>query len=104
MIWAYDNVISDDLRKAVNASSGANDIVKVIDKEGAIGLIAQMKEDKVQFPLMCLVRHAETPLDSNLANFTRLHSGIPVSYDPEKHNLYYEKSIPIKLEYDLVIL
>lgn len=104
MIWVYDNAIADDLNKSINAESGANDIVKVIDAGGVLALIAQMKEDRVQFPLMCLVRHPDTPVDNSLTNFSRIHGGVPVYYDDEKHNIYYEKAIPIKLEYDLVIL
>lgn len=104
MLYNYDIAIAEDLNRSLNAASGVNDIVKVIDKEGVIGLIAQMKEDKVKFPLICLVRHTDTPVDTTLANFTRIHKGVAASFDEETHNIYYEKSIPVKLEYDLVIL
>ena len=104
MIYVYDNAICDDLNKSINAESGANDIVKVMDVSKVLDLIAQIKEDRVAFPLMCLVRHPDTPVDNSLTNFSRLHGGIPVCYDPEGHDIYFEKSLPIKLEYDLIIL
>lgn len=104
MIYCYDNAISKDLSQAISEGSGMNDIVKVIDAEGIMQLVAQIKEDQITFPLICLVRHPETPLDTERSNFTRIHRGVVTVYDPAKHNLYYERAIPIKLEYDLTIL
>lgn len=104
MLYKYDQAVAEDLRKSIDADSGANDIVKVMEADGILALIAQMKEDKVKFPLICVVRHSDVSVDTTLANFTRLHKGLPVTYDDEKHDVYFEKSIPIKLEYDLVIL
>ena len=104
MIYLYDTTIAEDLSDAINAGSGMTDIVKVIDKAGMIQLVAQIKEDQVTFPLICLTRHADTPIDTERANFTRIHKGVAAAYDPETHNIYYEKAIPIKLEYDLTIL
>ena len=104
MIYLYDTAIAKNLSDSIRASSGMTDVVKVIDKAGMIQLIAQIKEDQINFPLICLTRHSDTPLDTDRANFTRIHKGVAASYDPDTHNIYYEKSIPIKLEYDLTIL
>lgn len=104
MIYCFDNAICNDLSSAIAEGSGLNDVVKVMDKAGIIQLIAQIKEDQVSFPVVCLIRHPETPIDTDRANFTRIHKGTAACYDPVTHNVYYEKAIPIKLEYDLTVL
>ena len=104
MIWLYDNAIADDLSRSINPSAGACPIVKVMDSAEIISLVAQMREDRVEFPLICVVRHKDTPVDNDRCNFTRLHKGVQAVYDAETHMFYNEKVLPIKLEYDIIVL
>lgn len=103
MIYLYDEAIANDLRNSLNLSNISCPI-KVIDKEAIIDITAQIKEDRISFPLICLKRHEDTPIDTDLTNFTAMHKGVPAVFDNETNKIYNEKSIPIKLSYDLIIL
>lgn len=104
MLWCYDKAIADDLSSAINVESGAESSVKVIGPEGIIPLIAQIKEDKISFPLVCLTRHPDTPIDTQRANFTAMHKGVPMVFEDKENNIYFEKCVPIKLSYTLSVL
>lgn len=104
MFWVYDNAIVSDLTNCIDPDGGANNTVKMIDDTGIMGILAQIQEDKVNFPAVFISRHAETPADPSRFNFTRLHKGIPAAFDPETNNLYLEKALPIQLKYDLHVL
>lgn len=104
MLWAYDEAIVEDLRSCIDPSGGMNNTIKVIGNEGLMGIFAQMKEDKINFPAIFLDRNNDTPLDSKRYNFTRMHKGVPAVLDPETNNLYLEKCVPIELKYSLHVL
>lgn len=104
MLWAYDEAIVEDLRSCIDPSGGMNNTIKVIGDEGFMGIFAQMKEDKINFPAIFLDRNNDTPLDSKRYNFTRMHKGVPAVLDPETNNLYLEKCVPIELKYSLHVL
>lgn len=104
MLWAYDEAIANDLSNCIDPTGEANNTVKVMGDEGMIGVLAQIQDDRVTFPAIFLDRHAETPLDQDRYNFTRMHKGVPAVFDPETNNLYLEKAVPITLKYDLHIL
>lgn len=104
MLYLYDKAICDDLSKSFNPDSGANSIVKVIDPEGAIQVVAQLQNDEVQFPAVMLTRSEDFEIDSERWNFTRAHKGVPVQFDNTTNELYYEKAVPIKLNYSLTLL
>lgn len=104
MLYNYDNAIAEDLRKSFNPNSELNPVVKVIDEESIIDLVAQIKEDQVSFPVVALTRHPDTPIDTDRTNFTRMHKGVAAVIDPETNLLYYEKVVPVKLGYDITIL
>lgn len=104
MLWCYDEAIVKDLINCIDPDGGLNNTVKMMGDDGLMGVYAQMQEDKIKFPAIFLNRHSDTPLDSKRYNFTRLHKGMPTTYDPEKNNIYLEKSIPIELKYDLHVL
>lgn len=104
MLWCYDDAIVKDLSSCIDSDSGANNTVRMMGETGMMGVLAQLQEDKIQFPAIFLQRHAETPMDPTRFNFTRLHKGVPASYDPEKNEIYLEKAIPIELKYDLHVL
>lgn len=104
MLYCYDNAIADDLRKSFDPLNMGDSLVKVVDAEGVLQLIAQMQEDKISLPIVVLTRHEDTPIDQSRMNFTRLHKGVPVVMDIESNNLYHEKVLPIELKYDITVL
>lgn len=104
MLYVYDNAIAEDLARSIDPKSEVNDIVRVMGPEGILPLIAEMKEDHIKFPLMCLFREPDTPIDTTRTNFTAMHGGTGTVIDPETQNIYMEKVIPIKLSYTLTML
>ena len=104
MLWAYDDAIVEDLANCIDPQGGANNTIKMMDDGGMMGVFAQLQEHKIKFPAAFLKRHDETPADASRFNFTRLHKGVPASFDPETNNVYLEKALPIDLKYDLHIL
>lgn len=104
MIYVYDKAIADDLRKSFNPTNAPNPVVRVIDPEGAIGVAAQIQNDKIQFPLVVLNRNPDAPIDKARMNFTRLHKGVVSVLDPETNELYYERAVPIDLRYAITVL
>ncbi len=104
MLYLYDNAIVKDLQNSFDSDNANDSVVKVISPESIISLVAQMKEDAVKFPVVALDRKPGTSIDTNRTNFTRIHKGVQSVIDPETNELYYEKAIPINLEYDMSIL
>lgn len=104
MLWVYDEAIVKDLAGCIDPESKANSTVKVMGEEGIIGVFAQLQEDKITFPALFLERSAETPLDPNRYNFTRMHKGVPCVFDKERNDIYLEKAVPIQLKYSLHVL
>ena len=104
MLYCYDNAIVDDLIQSFNPNSVQNSVVKVISPDKILGLAAQIQGDKISFPIVALNRDESTSIDLDRMNFTRMHFGIQSVLDTETNELYYEKSIPIKLSYDLTVL
>lgn len=104
MLYLYDKAICDDLSKSFNSDSGVNSTVRVIDPEGSIQVLAQLQNDEVKFPAVMLTRSDDFEVDSERWNFTRAHTGVPVQLDNSTNELYYEKAVPINLNYSLTIL
>lgn len=104
MLYKYDNAIAEDLRRSFNPNGCVNPVVKVVDADGAIGLLAQIQNDDVKFPAVVLTRNTDTPIDKDRVNFTYMHRGVPVVIDTDTNELYYEKVIPIELSYDVTVL
>lgn len=103
MLYLYDNAIVEDLQSVLDASK-MNANVRIMEADGIIGLMAQLEEDRITFPLICLARDSDLAFDSSLSNFTRTHVGNATVLDPETNMLYLEKSIPVELKYGLHIL
>lgn len=99
MIWLYDEAICNDL----NDSLGSGD-VRVIDPEGAVDIIAQIKDDNIKFPIVVLTRDTDYEIDTSRANFTLAHFGVPASIDLETNKIYNERVLPINLKYNLTVL
>ena len=105
MLWLYDNAIADDLRESFNSDENGNaPFVKVIDPDVGIPLAAQLQNDQIHFPVVCVVRSPDYQIDTSLSNFTAMHKGSLAGYDSNTNELYYEKSIPIELKYTITIL
>ena len=103
MLYLYDNAIADDLQSAIDPS-GMNANVRVMEADGILGLMAQLEEDKITFPLICLVRDSDLTFDNELSNFTRTHVGHAEVMDLSTNTLYLERSIPVELKYALHVL
>lgn len=104
MLYIYDKAIAEDLRKSFNPDVIENPIVKVFEPENLPMLLAQMQEDSISFPVVALSRSPDIEIDEKRYNFTRAHKGVASVLDNETNELYYEKSIPIKLSYKLSVL
>lgn len=105
MLYLYDNAICDDLRKSFNPDNVPDPVVKVVDPEFAVALAAQIQTgEKLSFPLVAVFRDADTSLDSERNNFTKAHRGVATVLDTKTNELYYERSVPIKLSYTLTVV
>lgn len=103
MLYLYDQVIAEDLSRCIDPDSGAETHVKVIGPEGVLPVIAQIQEDKIKFPLLCLFRNDST-IDTRRTNFTAMKFGVATVVDPTTHMIYSEKVMPINLSYELTVL
>lgn len=105
MIYLYDNAICDDLRSSFNRNNVENPVVTVISSEQAISIAAQIQDDRLSFPIVALIRRPNSvQIDSTRMNFSRAHFGIGTVIDKETNNIYYEKVLPVTLEYSLTVL
>ena len=102
MIYLYDKAICDDLVQSFNPNNVPNPVVKVIAPESLTDLAAQIQEDKIKFPIVAVDRLPES-IDSDRTNFNRLHTGLATVID-DNNNIWYEKVVPIKLNYDLTVI
>lgn len=113
MLYVYDDAIVNDLFRSFNPSSFEFDniedvpedqiAVKVMSPEQSIGIAAQIQDDKIKFPVVCLERRS-TEFAYNRRNFVAEHKGVPAFIDTETNNIYNEKSIPVDLTYTLTVL
>lgn len=103
MIYLYDEAIAADLSNCIDPDSGANSHVKIMGTEGILPLIAQMQEDKISFPLLCLFRD-RCNVNTALTNFTAIKKGVSRVVDPDTHMIYNEKILPMDLSYVLTVL
>lgn len=103
MLYLYDNAIVEDLKNSFDSNNIDNPVITVVSPEQVIGIAAQIKEDKLNFPIVALTRNPEQ-IDSSRTNFTAMHNGVATVMDLETNELYHEKVIPIKLSYNLTLL
>lgn len=104
MLWVYDAAITKDLQDSFTHPYDGTSIVKVVPPEDIINIAAQLQDDKIHFPLVALSREDNISINSSLMNFSRLHSGVLTVFDKKKNELYYERCMPISLQYNLVCL
>ena len=104
MIYLYDRAIADDLQASFNSDMGMP-APKLISAEQIIGIVAQEKNDNITFPIISLTRKPNSvQIDRDRMNFTRAHFGIASVLDKKTNDLYYEKVLPITLEYALTVV
>ena len=104
MVYLYENAIVDDLKKSFNPNTTDDPVVKVFDTEGCMGLVAQMKEDNITYPIVLLRRNGNYEIDTKRTNFTRMKKGVPCVFDNDTNMIYNEKCIPITLSYKLSVI
>ena len=104
MLWVYDNSIVEDLKNSFDKDEYGNCVVSVVPPEDILSIAAQVQDDKIHYPLIALSRGENIPIDNDRMNFTRLHKGVATVFDKETNNIYYEKVMPIKLQYTLVCM
>ena len=102
MIYLFDSAIVDDLRASLTDEANKN--VFLTDVENYQGILAQIQEDTITYPLILLHRDDDTPIKKELMNFTRYKVGVPCVFDNKTNNVYYERALPIDVNYTLQIL
>lgn len=103
MLYLYDESIVSDIKKSIN-SENANPNVVMSDADSYPGILAQIQNDEITYPLILLQRDDDMPVITELLNFTRSHQGVPAAFDTKTNNLYFERAIPVDLQYTLRIL
>ena len=103
MLYLYDSAIAQDIRDSF-VSSSEDPGVRVIDPQGAVDVLAQIQNDSLRFPAVVLTRDPTYAIDTQRTNFTAMHRGVLTVMDVETNKLYYEKSIPVRLRYNLTLL
>lgn len=103
MLYLYDRAIIDDIKAAIN-SDNANPNVVMADAETYPAIISQIEDDTITYPLILVIRDEDMPIITDLYNFSRAQFGIPAAFDNKTNNIYYEKSVPVDLQYTIRIL
>lgn len=104
MLYIYDDAIVNDLQKSFNSEFVTTPVVKSVGVDEITGIAAQVKEDNITFPMICVVRSPEYQIDKQRTNFTAMHKGSVAVFDNATNDIYYEKVLPISLSYTLSIL
>lgn len=104
MLYLYDNAIVDDLKKSFNNEISNFPVIKAVTPDEIIGIAAQIKEDSITFPTICVVRSPNYQIDTQRTNFTAMHKGSVSVFDNKTNNIYHEKVLPITLDYTLTVL
>lgn len=102
MLYLYDRAIVDDIKNSLTDEMNKN--VFLTDIDNYPGILAQIQEDTISYPLILLHREDDMPIDTTQINFTRYQFGVPCVFDNDRNNIYYERALPVKLQYTLTIL
>lgn len=103
MLYLYDRAISDDIKESIN-SDNANPNVFIADEETYAGIFAQVENDTITYPIILIQRDEDMPIITELWNFSRAQFGIPAAFDNKTNNIYYEKAIPVDIQYTIRII
>lgn len=104
MLYLFDSAIVEDLKRTIDPDGGANPNVIMTDVDNYAGILAQIQNDTITYPLFLLVRHDDMPIKTDAQNFTRYMKGVPVGFNTKTNDVYYERAIPVDLKYTLWIL
>lgn len=104
MLYLYDEAVVADLKRSFNSENMGESSVRVIDPEEAISVLAQLQDDNIKLPAVIVTRDLDTPIDQDRWNFTRLHQGVVSVFDSKHNDIYYERSIPVKVGYRITVL
>ena len=85
MLWLYDESIAEDLRRSFNTAV-IQPYVKVIDPDVNLSIAAQLQDDNISFPIICVVRNSDYQVDTDLTNFTAMHTGVATVFDNKTNN------------------
>lgn len=102
MLYLYDRALVDDLKQSL--TEAANQNVFLTDADNYPGILAQIQEDTITYPLILLHRDEDMSINTELMNFTRYKFGVPCVFDNKTNNVYYERALPVNLNYTLRIL
>lgn len=102
MLYLYDQAIVDNLKQSL--TEDANQHVFLTDADNYPGILAQIQDDTITYPLILLHRDDDMPVIKDMMNFTRYKFGVPCVFDNDKNNIYYERALPIDIQYTLRIL
>lgn len=102
MLYLYDRELTDNLKSSL--SEDINQNVFLTDADNYPGILAQIQDDTITYPLILLHREDDMSINTGLINFTRYKKGVPCVFDTETNNVYYERALPVDLIYTLRIL
>ena len=102
MLYLYDQALCDNLKASLTDEANKN--VFLTDAENYQGILAQIQNDTITYPLILLHRDEDTTIRTDLMNFTRYKFGVPCTFDNKTNNVYYERALPVDLNYTLQIL
>lgn len=102
MIWCYDDAVCQDLRNSFNQDVG-QPVVSIVPPDSVLSIAAQIQDDKIRFPIIAVERE-NTPMSADQLNFSKMHTGVATVFDKTHNEYYYEKSVPINLSYNLVVM
>ena len=102
MLYLYDNSICDNLKSSLTEEINKN--VFLTNADNYPGIVAQIQNDTIDYPLILLHRDEDTPVITELMNFSRYKFGVPCTFDTKTNNVYYERALPVDVSYTLRIL
>lgn len=102
MLYLYDSALVDELKASLTDEVNKN--VVLTDAENYQGILAQIQDDTITYPLILLHRDDDTPIKTNQMNFTRYKFGVPCVFDNKTNTVYYERALPVDVNYTLRIL
>lgn len=102
MLYLYDRALVDDLKSSLTEDINQN--VFLTDAENYQGILSQIQDDTITYPLILLHRDEDTPIDTSRVNFTRAKIGVPCTFDNKTNTVYYERALPVTLNYTLQVL
>ena len=82
MLYLYDSAIVDNLKASL--TDAANQNVFLTTPENYPGILAQIQDDTITYPLILLHREDDVQVIKELMNFTRYQFGVPCTFDNKR--------------------